>query len=291
MDFQFNFSLGDFNRTDLETHDCREESSDQRSLPASEEILPEPQLCPEFLESEYEVLKLGKNIAINCLRSRSVEGRLGGLNDDNCIQKTMANHSDLIPNVYEGGLKVWECSLDLVQYLKEARVPLEGLHILDLGCGAGLPGIFALQQNAAQVCFQDFNKEVLNYLTIPNVRLNIGDRDISETCQFISGDWGQIGDDLIASNRFDVILTSETIYNTDSVPSLYTLMKRTLKPEGMILVAAKTHYFGVGGGTRLFEEYIQKQLDFRIEVCKKITEGVQREILQMKYKEKKVSDG
>lgn len=29
--------------------------------------------------------------------------------------------SDLIPGVYEGGLKTWECSLDLVEYLHELQ--------------------------------------------------------------------------------------------------------------------------------------------------------------------------
>ena len=31
------------------------------------------------------------------------------------------NPSDLIPGVYEGGLKTWECSLDLVDYLDGLR--------------------------------------------------------------------------------------------------------------------------------------------------------------------------
>jgi protein-histidine N-methyltransferase len=29
--------------------------------------------------------------------------------------------SDLVPGVYEGGLKTWECSLDLVEYLHELQ--------------------------------------------------------------------------------------------------------------------------------------------------------------------------
>lgn len=30
--------------------------------------------------------------------------------------------SDLIPSVYEGGLKTWECSLDLAGYLHSHKV-------------------------------------------------------------------------------------------------------------------------------------------------------------------------
>ena len=33
------------------------------------------------------------------------------------------NPSDLIPGVYEGGLKTWECSLDLVDYLESLQDP------------------------------------------------------------------------------------------------------------------------------------------------------------------------
>lgn len=160
------------------------------------------------------------------------------------------------------------------------------MSVLELGCGAGLPGIYALQQGANHICFQDFNEEVITHFTIPNVSLNVDHNVISDRCCFLSGDWNQTGSDLIPPERYDVILTAETIYNTESVPSLYQLMKRSLKPDGNIYVAAKTHYFGVGGGTRLFEQYVQNQEDFTIATCKKITDGVQREILHLKRKVK-----
>ena len=31
------------------------------------------------------------------------------------------NPSDLVPGIYEGGLKTWECSLDLVVYLDSLK--------------------------------------------------------------------------------------------------------------------------------------------------------------------------
>ena len=55
-----------------------------------------------------------------------------------------------------GGLKVWECSIDLVRYLQEADIPLENSRVLELGCGAGLPGIYAAKKGAAAVHFQDY---------------------------------------------------------------------------------------------------------------------------------------
>ena len=103
--------------------------------------------------------------------------------------------------VYEGGLRVWEGSLDLVRYLdahkdtvlftqdhqdkkkKGAKKNKKGksrggggkrsdggngarrlppLRCLDLGCGHGLPGLYALRAKGSRwrVCFSDFNAEV-----------------------------------------------------------------------------------------------------------------------------------
>jgi len=42
--------------------------------------------------------------------------------------------SDLIPRIYEGGLKTWECSTDLVEYLDstQATKGFQGKHILEV---------------------------------------------------------------------------------------------------------------------------------------------------------------
>ena len=44
--------------------------------------------------------------------------------------------------VYEGGMKIWECSIDLVKYLSETVVDLHGNKVLELGCGAGSDFVF-----------------------------------------------------------------------------------------------------------------------------------------------------
>lgn len=64
-----------------------------------------------------------------------------------------ARVADLIPGVYEGGRKLWEASVDLVEYLVREKIGLEGKRVLELGCGHGLPGILALQNGAKEVVF------------------------------------------------------------------------------------------------------------------------------------------
>lgn len=65
---------------------------------------------------------------------------------------------DIIPGVYEGGCKVWECTLDLLKFMSENNINLEGKKVLDIGCGHGLLGIAALLGGAACCYFQDYNK-------------------------------------------------------------------------------------------------------------------------------------
>lgn len=106
-------------------------------------------------------------------------------------------NTDLIPGVYEGGLKVWECSLDLCRFLahiidetispasdfqyvtKAVMRSIEnGGSAFELGCGHGLPACLLLRESVRRhtdsvVVFSDFNDFVLRDVTISNALLNI----------------------------------------------------------------------------------------------------------------------
>ncbi|KDQ22446.1 hypothetical protein PLEOSDRAFT_1051153 [Pleurotus ostreatus PC15] len=98
--------------------------------------------------------------------------------------KFVDSPSDLVPGVYEGGLKTWECALDLVDYLENsgARSPT-GKVILELGCGTAIPSIYLLERLFAQlptntglpmthIHLQDYNDAVLQLVTLPNILLS-----------------------------------------------------------------------------------------------------------------------
>ena len=212
-------------------------------------------------------------------------------------------NSDIIPLVYEGGHKVWECSLDLAEFLFESGEQMAGRRVLEIGCGAGLPGIYALL-NGAAVDFQDYNEEVLEHVTIPNILLNVTSRQTNDhnvngvftdrhnlnlnNCKFFAGDWGSllnfINPDLDQEETYDLILSSETIYNLNSQKRLYQLIERHLKkPSGVAYIAAKTCYFGVGGGTRSFELLVRSFGKLNVSVVRTFSSGVQREILLLKF--------
>lgn len=67
--------------------------------------------------------------------------------------RSILTTSDLQAGVYEGGFKLWECSLDLVKYvelmLRDSQTPFRmPRKVMELGCGHAIPGIHALQRGA-----------------------------------------------------------------------------------------------------------------------------------------------
>ena len=69
---------------------------------------------------------------------------------------------------------MWECSLDLVDYIKQHPDFIKNKTVIELGCGQGLPGVMALKYGAEHVCFQDFNQEVLDKATVKVIQQNMG---------------------------------------------------------------------------------------------------------------------
>lgn len=136
--------------------------------------------------------------------------------------------SDVQTGVYEGGFKLWECAVDLVKFLdsQQRQMPAS---VLELGCGHGLPGIYALQQGATRVMFSDYNKEVLELTTCPNVLRNVqGDEQLFKRAEFYAGAWTSMSQymehvELQAPEQmqFDLILTAETIYTEAVAVELY----------------------------------------------------------------------
>ena len=97
---------------------------------------------------------------------------------------------------------------------------------------------------AAEVHFQDFNREVLEDLTAGNVQanlldyrrvrgLNIPGADTNDELQtnfrYFCGDWQDLAGSSSSpwpSQEYDIILSSETIYSIDAQEKLYQLILR-----------------------------------------------------------------
>jgi len=255
----------------------------------------------------FDQFKLGEDTSLSILNSDSITFRLRTEEYSGDLEPALLDNTDLVPGKYEGGLKIWECSEDLVRYLHDSDYQFSDKRVLELGCGAGLPGLLALSQGA-EVMFSDYNEDVLTELTIPNALLNLPSRTQGvfkvpakpdstsdaakpveeKNCRFLSGDWSDLEKNFLAkeNKKFDLILTSETIYNVDNQSKLVSIFQKFLKDDGHVLVAGKTLYFGVGGGMRQFETLV-KQSGLECETVKTCDTGVKREILKISKRSNK----
>ncbi|CAN1228357.1 Histidine protein methyltransferase 1 homolog [Linum grandiflorum] len=159
-------------------------------------------------------------------------------------------NSDLVPGVYEGGLKLWEGSLDLVKALRseirKGELSFSRKKVLEVG-----------------TCFDKSISISIKSSTEVNNKTKV---------RYFAGDWSQIHQCLphVHSGTenssgespvydYDVILMAETIYAVSAQPSLYELVKKCVKrPGGVVYMSAKKYYFGVGGGTRQFLSMVEK---------------------------------
>ena len=173
---------------------------------------------------------------------------------------------DVLPRVYEGGLALWECALDLVSFMDESNVSFvrKDSNVLELGCGFGLPGVWAMMRGCARCVFQDLNADVLASATTQHVLANMNASVFSSRkCSLVAGDWfDEALLKLIRSEStrddgtYDLIITAETLYTPALVSRLFFMLENLLSKsndQSVAIVASKRYYFGagLGGGTSL----------------------------------------
>uniref|UniRef100_A0A915EE39 GRIP domain-containing protein n=1 Tax=Ditylenchus dipsaci TaxID=166011 RepID=A0A915EE39_9BILA len=165
-------------------------------------------------------------------------------------------HSDLESGIYEGGLKVWE-----ENHLKQDY--FVGKKVFELGCGGALPTILALALGAEYAVVNDFNQFVLESFTSPNFKLN---RIPSEKWSMVPGSWSSLLSDEKIQRKgfsvyfFDVIFSTETIYNEQNYVALHDAMDALLSASGSIFIAAKVYYFGLGTSIAAFESFVKNKV-------------------------------
>ncbi|XP_044134880.1 histidine protein methyltransferase 1 homolog [Bufo gargarizans] len=273
-------------------------------VPASEHQIP-TDLCSvlenKIVESGSGLQFVNVSVVEMTLSNSDVSG-------ENIVRKSITSNSDLISGVYEGGMKIWECTFDLLRYLEDEDVSFEDKSVLDLGCGAGLLGLFSLKLKAKEVHFQDYNRTVIEEITIPNAVVNCdsdcltsmddeptGKRSkkshtqtgLLSKCRFFSGEWShftQLMLNQVPPVKYDVILTSETIYNPTYYSALHEVFQNLLASDGIVYLASKSHYFGVGGGVHLFETFIKESKLFHIHTLKVHDDGLQRMLLSLAFR-------
>ena len=209
--------------------------------------------------------------------------------------------TDLVPGKYEGGMKVWECSVDLCRWLQDnpgvmaaARLPPENdfdkgmFRVLELGCGHGLPGCWVLchalrkfyhrqEHNSpnvshssipklgVSVCWTDFNKFCIDEVTIPNVLLNLQECIPSQRHIRGGADCGDGGDE--EGLEFD--LSSQIILNhTRFGAGDWNAMSTKLLEQEQILKSLPAEEQRPGGPTTKFDLILAAETTYTEEAAK-----------------------
>ncbi|KAK2921906.1 histidine protein methyltransferase 1 homolog [Channa argus] len=356
MSFCFNFDVPaqtthtgniDGNYSQGGEKDSAAQSTDDTTKPAepvkeAKKHLPPSDLQFLPVDAVFETVSIGTLPPLHFLNETVFEKTASEREDwERIFSLSAEQKSDLISGVYEGGLKVWECTYDLLELIEKQEATFGGKAVLDLGCGAGLLGILALKRRARQVHFQDYNSTVIEQLTVPNVILNCQTDDEADSkndkegrgkgktekeadcemtkdreeltdcspppkkravdlsqhpllpkCCFFSGDWSTFLALVLQTDpppKYDIIFTSETIYNTAYYSVLHETLHKLLAPDGLVYLATKSHYFGVGGGLHLFKNFVEQKGIFSVDHLWDGEEGLQRHIVALRFKTAKGS--
>lgn len=102
--------------------------------------------------------------------------------------------------------------------------------------------------------------------------------------KFFAGSWQTFS----ISEPYDLVLTSETVYDVENLPSLVKLLKTASHSDGesstLTLVACKRVYFGVGGGEVAFKAAVS-DTDGTIENIWSGGQGVERTVMRASWKQ------
>ncbi|KAK6541020.1 hypothetical protein TWF694_008400 [Orbilia ellipsospora] len=197
MAFKFNFDLpadeeediriGNEDRMDVSAGAGDEASSNQSRIPAQSHTLNEmiSKLPPHIAYSTLTI-PISSSKIINIPRRELFDVKMQLMTEDTMStdqQKFSAafTDEDIRTNTYEGGLKSWECSSDLVKQLAQDITAWgNSPRILELGCGTALPSCFILQSllsspdtppHPVHLTVADYNIDVLRLVTLPNLIL------------------------------------------------------------------------------------------------------------------------
>jgi predicted nicotinamide N-methyase len=270
MPFTFNFFDTEDKTEPLENHDTSWKKEDNAIKSANETaVFPYDPSSLNLLFLHWKELNVGSPVhTFHYLKDI-----------DKSSMKEVVLESDLVPDVYEGGFEVWECTVDLLNYLRNnSNVIKNGSSVLDLGCGSGLLGICAKQACCdSTVHFQDYNAEVIQNFTIKNYHKNCGNH-VSHHVMFFAGDWSDVSERF---SKYDIILSAETIYNVESQKKVLKILVDHLTVDGIAYIASKRHYFGVGGGVIDFQNLVKVSGLLNCEVVWSCETGLLRDILKI----------
>ncbi|KAG0341004.1 Protein fam86a [Podila humilis] len=121
------------------------------------------------------------------------------------------------------GLRTWEASFWLAEYLIAHPEVLAGKNVVDIGCGVGFLGITCAMLGAKKVVLTDGNTDVLT-MANENIGYNLVACPISASLL----DWENFSKEQIAALEAQVLILSDLTYDPTNIVPLVAVLKAIL---------------------------------------------------------------
>jgi predicted nicotinamide N-methyase len=122
----------------------------------------------------------------------------------------------------------WPSGLVLARHLAGMGASLQGLTVLELGCGLGIPSLVAAKLGA-KVTATDFHPQALQMLKSNQMRNFV-------TLQAVEWDWTEVGSPAWLSKKFDWVIASDVLYEQEHPATLAGRVSEALRKAGHVLV-------------------------------------------------------
>lgn len=128
--------------------------------------------------------------------------------------------------------ELWPSAIALAEYLVEHDELVVDKHIIEIGCGLGLPSLVAAKLGAKEVIASDYFADSLQFVQ-KNAELNLISQKILQTASI---DWREL-DSSPLLKRCETLLVADILYEDRYVVAFKTLLHHL--PRGMRIVIAE----------------------------------------------------
>ena len=218
---------------------------DPQTLPAEAREL--YQTIKQQYRVGFESLKLGEDLQLHLLKITDLEQLLAG-------KDPLKN-----PSEFPFWVRLWEAAVVLSRFMVNLR-PAPGMTVLELGAGLGAPGLTAAALGCA-VTLTDYEEIILDF-----GRVSAAASQLNQV-RFSLLDWLKPPE----MERYDIILGAEVLFREEFFQPLLTVLRRALKPNGVVYLAHDIQRKSV----RPFLQLAEKE--YAISASKRVLKSLEQE--------------